>query len=244
MNQLAFTTVVVLVVPQASCVIEVTDEDADDVAAISARWSLRNMIDGAVTGCPRGFDTVQMISEPIDGSGVPLADPAIDLFDCEARAAISSGLTPDRYRVWLEVRSHDLAELHAQSLAQVRDVRRVNQEIATDILNDGGYFQLSWDLVGELTNRPLSCSQVVGLDMLAIVSTSITDAQRSYDDRLRCEDHAAVTGGLLQGSYTITIDAVMADTTIDPATTLTNQVISGQNRVTDLGHILIPIDGL
>jgi hypothetical protein len=202
------------------------------------------MIDGATTACPAGFDTVQLIVQPIDDSGHAVGDPSIDLFDCKARAGISTDLVPDVYQVWLEVRSHDLGTLYAQSLSQVLDVRQVDQNFSADILNDGGYFQLSWDLVGKTTNRPIDCAQVPGLSSITTISTSVADAHRAYDDVLMCEDHTAVTGGLLQGSYTIAIDAKAGDTSVGKATMLTNKVIAGQNRVTDLGLILIPIDGL
>ena len=40
------------------------------------------------------------------------------------------------------------------------------------------------------------------------------------------------------------IDAKAGDKSVGKATTLTTKLIAGQNRVTDLGTILIPIDGL
>jgi len=239
------STVLASQVLASSCVIEVSSLESDgtgEVAAISARWSLRNMIDGAVTDCPAGFDTVEVITQAIDGSGAPVEEPTVDLFDCRHGAGISSALVPDIYQVWLEVRSHDLSELYAQSLSQVLDVRRLDQQLYADILNDGGYFQLSWDLVGASSGQPLGCSQA-GLDTIATISTTIADPRRAYDDAFTCESHAAVSGGLLQGSYTITIDAVAARRSIGRVASLTNQVIYGQNRVTDLGHILIPING-
>lgn len=215
-----------------------------EVATISARWSLRNMLDGATTACPAGFDTVQLIALPIDDSGNAVAEPSVDLFDCTSRTGISTDLAPDVYQVWLEVRSYDLTALYAQSLSQVLDVREVDRSFSADILNDGGYFQLSWDLVGKATNRPIDCAQVAGINSLKMISTSVADARRAYDDLLACEDHTAVTGGLLQGSYTVTIDAMAGDRSLGKAPTLTNKVIARQNRVTDLGTIIIPIDGL
>lgn len=253
MNKLALVTLMAatLVSQAAGCIIQPADRDyggggggGGEVATISARWSLRNMIDGATTACPAGFDTVELIAQPIDEYGYAVADPSIDLFDCNSRTGISTDLVPDVYQVWIEVRSHDLATLYAQSLSQVLDVRLADQGFSADILNDGGYFQLSWDLVGKTTNRPIDCAEVPGLQSIKALSTSISDAQRAYDDELVCEDHFAVTGGLLRGAYTITIDAMAVDKSLGRAATLTNKVIEGQNRVTDLGHILIPIDGL
>jgi hypothetical protein len=241
MNSRTLTIATAALVCQA-CVIETADPRGEGDAALSARWSLRNMRDGAITDCPAGFDTVQLIAQPAadDPSAVDRAD--VDLFDCRARAGTSKALNPDRYRVWLEVRSHDLADLYAQSLSQVIDVRRADQQVSFDLLNDGGYFQLSWDLVGGTTHRALDCSQV-GADSITAISTSVADARRAYADTRACEDHTTVTGGLLQGAYTVSIDAIFADRSIGKAASLTNQVISGQNRVTDLGQISIAIDG-
>ena len=237
---------VAIIAALAGCVIETTDraDQGGDAATISARWSLRNMTDGAVTLCPPGIDTVQLFAQAIDDQGTPVADPSVDLFDCDRGAGTSDGLVPDVYQVWIELRSHDLATLYAQSLSQILDVRRADQKFSTDVLNDGGYFQLAWDLVGADSNRPIDCAQVTGLDAIVAISTSVADPHRAYDDRLRCEDHATITGGLLAGAYRVSIDARASGTSIGSAIRLTDQTISGQNRVTDLGHLLIPIDGL
>jgi hypothetical protein len=254
MNKLTLVPVMMALASQAAgCIVDHTRDgggsgdpggSGGDVAAISARWSLRNMLDGATTACPVGFDTVQLIALPIDVNGDAVAEPSIDLFDCNKRQGISVDLVPDVYQVWLEVRSGDLATLYAQSLSQVLDVRQADQVFSADILNDGGYFQLSWDLVGKATSRPLDCAQVAGINAIKAISTSIADAHRVYDDKLVCEDHTTVTGGLLQGMYTISIAAMSGDQPLGKAATLTNKVIAGQNRVTDLGLITIPIDGL
>jgi hypothetical protein len=261
MNKLALATVMTTLISQAAgCIIQddrnlgggIDDGgfgsggggQGGEVATISARWSLHNMIDGAATACPAGFDTVQVIALPVDDNGDATAEPSIDLFDCKARTGISTDLVPDVYQVWIEVRSRDLTTLYAQSLSQVIDVREADQGFSADILNDGGYFQLAWDLVGKTTKRPLDCAQVAGINAIKAISTSVADAHRAYDDKLTCEDHSTVTGGLLQGTYTISIDAMAGDKSLGKATTLTNKVIEGHNRVTDLGLITIPIDGL
>jgi hypothetical protein len=254
MTQTALTIAMAALVSQAAaCVIHVDDRDREhgggggggsDLATISARWSLRNMVDGATTRCPVGFDTVELFAQPVDANGDALDDPSIDIFDCNAREGLSTDLSPELYRVWIEVRSRDLAGLYAQSLSQMFDVRQADAQFSTDILNDGGYFQLSWDLIGKTTNRPIECSQAVGLDSILAVSTSVADARRIYDDRRPCADHAGVSEGLLQGSYTITMDAMAGDKSLGKATTLTGKLIGGQNRITDLGHVVVPIDGL
>lgn len=228
----------------AACVVHVEDRDTTEAATIAARWSLRNMADGAATRCPAGFDTVQLFVLPIDEQGAAIGDPSIDLFDCDAFTGASRDLFPDLYQMWVEVRSHDLSALYAQSLSQIMDVRSVDQSFTTDLLNDGGYFQLSWDLVGAASKRPVGCSQVTGLDSVLAVSTSVVDAHRIYDDRRPCADHAGVSEGLLHGNYTITIAAMAGAQRVGTPITFTNQTIEAQNRVTDLGAVTIPIDGM
>jgi hypothetical protein len=186
MDKLALMTVMATLSTQAAgCVVHTGDRDhgdgghGADVATIAARWSLRNMSNGATTACPAGFGTVQLIAQAIDGNGDPVAEPIVDLFDCDARTGTSTDLPPDVYQVWLEVRSDDLTRLYAQSLSQVLDVRQADETFQTDVLNDGGYFQLSWDLVAASNNRPVACTDVVGLDRIRMVSTSVADAHRA-----------------------------------------------------------------
>src|SRR4051812_43736979 len=75
MNKLVVATLAAAVSHTAGCVIETRSDGGhgSELASISARWSLRNMTDGATTACPRGFDTALLVSQPIDEFGVPLA---------------------------------------------------------------------------------------------------------------------------------------------------------------------------
>lgn len=253
MNTLAIGALVAVAASQAAgCIIHTTGRDDGggggggggvEVATITATWSMRNMLDGATTACPAGYDTVELVALPVDDRGNAIGEAAVDLFDCGARTGASTDLAPELYQVWIEVRSHDRASLYAQSLSQVIDVRLADQAFTTDILNDGGYFQFAWRLVGAATARPLACAQVAGLGTIRAVSALVAGPTRAYNDVLPCEDQATVTGGLLQGAYTIDIDAMAGAVSVG-GVTLTNQPIAGQNRVTDLGVVSIPITGL
>ena len=245
MNKLALATVVTLASQAAGCIIDDRRDPGGsfEVATISARWALRNMADGATTACPSGFDTVRLIMQPIDASGDPVGDAAEDRFFCEDRGGVATDLFPDVYQVWIEVTSRDLTKLYAQSLSQIIDVRDVDDAFDTEVLNDGGYFQLAWDLVGKSTNRPVACSQVAGLETIKAISTSVASATFAYDDSFVCDDHFAVSGGLLEGDYTIAIDALAGAKSVGKMTLQTG-TIEGQNQVTDLGTIAIPIDGM
>lgn len=246
MNKLALATAVALATQAGGCIIE-SDRGADhgggEVATISARWSLRNMVDGATTVCPDGFDTVRLIMQPIDRNGDPVGDAAEDRFFCSDRGGVATDLFPDVYQVWIEIVSHDLQKLYAQSLSQVIDLRTVDSAFDAEVLNDGGYYQIGWDLIGRNTNRPVQCAQVAGLQTLKAISASVASATRAYDDSFVCDDHVAVSKGLLEGSYTIAIDALAGDRSVGQAAPVT-ATIEGQNRVTDVGTIAIAIDGM
>lgn len=231
----------------AACVIHTGEADRDigddtAVATIAARWSLRNLADGAVTGCPAGFDIARLVAQPIDASGAASGAPVENLFDCGAQIGETTGLAPDRYRVWIEIRSRDLAALYGQSLPQLLDVRAAHQPFATELLNDGGYFQLSWSLVGAVSGRPLDCSQLVGLDGIAVASAPEGDTHRVHVDQRLCDEHASVSAGLLAGGYAVTIEARAGEQWLGGA--LIFELISSQNRVTDLGNFTLAIDGL
>src|SRR5262249_31527414 len=153
-----------------------------DVASITARWSLRNMLDGATTACPTGFDTVDLVMQPIDANGDPVGPAAEDLFDCSAKTGVATDLFPDVYKVGSEIMNPDRMKTYAQSLSQVIDVRKADDTFSAEVLNDGGYFQLGWDLVGKTSNRPVQCTQIAGLDTIKAVSTSVASSTRAYDD--------------------------------------------------------------
>jgi hypothetical protein len=249
MTKLALATVVTLTSQAAGCIVQTDHGDGGpgvEVATISARWSLRNMLDGATTACPSGFDTVRLFMLPVDTNGDPAGEVAEDRFDCDDRAGRATDLFPGVYQVWIEVSSHDLKQTYAQSLSEVLDVTFADDTFATEMLNDGGYFQIGWDLVGKSTNRPVQCSQVAGLETLKAVSTFVSSTTRAYDDSFVCDDHFAVSGGLLEGDYTIAIDAVVTKDgtkSVGQAAPLSAK-IEGQNRVTNVGTISIPIDGM
>ncbi|MGH9883954.1 MAG: hypothetical protein ACREBE_00380 [bacterium] len=248
MTKLAIATVVTLASQAAGCIVQTDRNHGDDgpgveVATISARWSMRNMLDGASTACPKEFDTVRLFMLPVDANGDPAGEVAEDRFDCDDRAGRATDLFPGVYQVWIEVSSHDLKQTYAQSLSQLLDVTVADDTFATEMLNDGGYFQIGWDLVGKSSNRPVQCSQVAGLDTLKAISTFVSSTTRAYDDSFVCDDHFAISGGLLAGDYTIAIDALDGDKSVGRAAPLSAKIES-QNRVTNVGTISIPIDGM
>jgi hypothetical protein len=221
----------------------VTEDDRyyyEEDALITGEWSFLNIATDTATGCPAGFGTVRMISQPVDGRLAPVGEPYIDLFDCIDGRHTSAALPPDVYQVWLEVVTDDSRSLYAQSTSKIVDVIERDALFSAQILNDGGYFLLDWQLRGEQSNQTLSCT---GVDSVEISST-LASSTAAVADKFTCADGSGITAGLLQGAYTISVAALGTDDrSLGTAPAESNQVIRDRNQVTDLGLITIPIEG-
>ena len=101
MNQRIGSLVTVLLASQAAACVLYTDEGSETgAAAINAQWSFRDAATQATTGCPAGFDTIVLNSQPVDVGG-NVAGPVIsDLFDCVDLAGTSAPLPPTIYQSW------------------------------------------------------------------------------------------------------------------------------------------------
>ncbi|MCX5746830.1 MAG: hypothetical protein NT062_30525 [Proteobacteria bacterium] len=216
----------------SGCII---DAQEADVANITAQWSLRDLGDlNHPTACPVGFTTAALVSQRVDVEGRPVDDLVTDLFPCDDSFGITDRLAADRQRVWLEIRSDDGGRRYASSTSAYVDLGGGSATFEAVILNDGGYFQLAWNLVGQQSNQPLTCNEVVG--GVGAVTTVATNAENSVMDTFACEDHGGVSSGLLAGPYTVSLAAAHH-------TTLFATAILDRNAVTDLGSITIPIEG-
>ena len=238
MKSLVLGSLFAAVVSQAAgCVIS-----SDDDAVITATWRFENAASGTETGCPSGFDTAAVYSQPVNSLNQPVGSPIIDLFDCVDGIGSTAPLPPDVYQVWVEITSGSGGSVYAQSVSAIVDVVSSDKTFNATILNDGGYFALSWELFDAQTNAPLECS-TAGSQGVSVLSTSVANQSSFVDDVFTCEDHYGVTGGLLAGAYTVAVSALGAgDASIGQAPVLTNKLIGVQNDVTDLGTINIPIE--
>jgi hypothetical protein len=214
-------------------------EEPYEDATITGEWSFLNIANDVRTGCPQGFGTVRMISQAVDDRLAPIGEPYIDLFDCIDGRHTSALLPPDIYQVWLEVTSDDNRALYAQSTSKIVDVIERDALFSAQIINDGGYFLLDWQLRGSSTNTTLSCA---GVDSVEILSTLVGSTE-AVGDKFRCGDGSGLTAGLLNGSYTLSVAALDAtNKSLGTAPAQTNKAIRDRNQVTDLGLITIPIE--
>jgi hypothetical protein len=249
MKNLVLGCTIALTASQVAGCIITTGED--DYATVGATWQIRTTA-GSVASCPPGFDTAALFNQAVDSQGNPIGSctgPSsisgtcfVDLFNCDANSGISAPLPPTRYLTWLAITDHNGINTYAQSLSAYLDVRAIDLDFHAQILTDGGYFNLTWDLVGEDTNAPLSCSQA-SANNVGLIAT-VSGGSTAFDTGWPCEDGYGVTGGIPQGSYTVVVDAHVAAGSVGQAPDLPNKVIQGPNRVTPLGHVTIPIFGL
>jgi hypothetical protein len=247
MKRFVLASLIALAASQAAgCIITSGDDDGGGGDAfISATWSIRSEATNSEVGCPSGFDTAALYNQPVDANGTSIGSPIIDLFDCVAKSGTSAPLPPQLYKSWIVIADHTNANQYATSLSAFVDVTVSDKTINTQILTDGGYFMLSWNLQGAATNAPLTCAQAGASGGVEAVGTLVSNPNVSNSDIFDCEDRSGVTAGYTAGLYTVSVAALnSADLSVGTAAPLTNRAIEAPNRVTDLGTITIPIDGL
>ena len=228
-----------------------------EVGHIQARWQVATIDQAGNTteiGCPPGIDTAALHTVAASPDGQEL-DPCttadsncyIDLFNCSDGTGISSALPAQNYLTWIELTNTDGSQTYATSTEAFVDITNSDQTFDAQILDNGGYFKLSWTLVGSQSNQTLACSDTDAASSAGgsvETTATVTGTQTAFSDKFNCEDHFGYSAGLPEGNYTVEVDALnSSDQAISDPTTLTNQAIQGPNGVTDLGEIMIPISG-
>jgi len=211
---------------------------------LHANWALKNVA-GATQTCPPTFDTAAISSQNVDPITLnPIGSPIIDLFDCADGTGTTAPLTAADYVVAIAITTATNSSTYETSTAAEVDLRSSDKTLSVSMYSDGGYFAFAWHLTRMSDGQPLTCAQAHSTGVESI-STSVTTSTNSVDDVFDCADGEGITGVLLAGAYTVSIDAV--DSTmaaIGTADPLTNKQIMAPNKVTDLGSVAIPIDSL
>jgi len=229
----------------SGCIISSGDDTGGD-GTITAHWDIKK-VDGTSLTCPPTYDTAALYSQEIDASYNNVGSPVIDLFDCSAFTADSAPLAPTTYYSWVAIETHDGSQTYASTVSAFVDLTTSDKTFSADIYDDGGYFQMAWQLQGASTNAPLLCSDVPGIAGVESISTEVANASNAVSDIFKCGDHYGVTAVLPEGNYTVHVDAINGNNppqSLGDAPDLLNQPISGPNKVTNLHTITIPIDGL
>lgn len=215
------------------------DGSAD--ALLTANWTLTNIADGTATTCPPTFDTAAVYSQPVDANNAPVGQPIIDLFDCDDNTGVTAPLDPGVYQVWVEITSAGGSSVYAKSISAIVDLTTQDQTFSASILNDGGYFALSWHLTGG--GADVTCAQATEVAGVGVIATEVANQNNFTDDQFDCDAYYGITGGLLAGTYTVSVSAFdSGNAAVGTAPALTNEVIGAQNQLTDLGDIEIPLD--
>jgi hypothetical protein len=228
------------VASSTGCIISSGSSDS----VVTARWQFTHLADKSPRSCPVGFATATIVSQATDpithlGAGLTV----VDKFNCsDLQGTIS--LPDDTYLVWVQIESDDGNQIYTKSAQTFVDTSFGDATIDIDILDDGGYFFMTWDLVAAQTQKPLTCSEagVTSSGSVEAISTSMANSQKIITDKFTCEDHFGTTDALLAGSYTVSIDALnSSDLALSNPTVVTNKQITAPDGLTDLGHIVIPI---
>lgn len=241
MKNLVLASLIALTASQAAGCIITSGDDSED-AFIGAKWTLRSEATNSTATCPPGFNTAALYNQPVDSAGNDAGPVIVDLFDCAAGAGTSAPLPPTTYLTWVEIANDNNTQVYAKSLSAYVDVTTSDKTFETQILVDGGYFQLQWDLV-DANNNALTCAQAGAAGGVSVVGTQVSNANNSNEDLFDCEDFYGVTAGYTMGTYTVSVAALNgADQSIGTAPELTNKVILDANQVTNLGTVVIPIE--
>ena len=208
--------------------------------AISASWTIKTVA-GTTQPCPVGYDTAAVVSQLVDSAGNNVGMPIVDLFTCSDGAGTTAPLYEGSYKVWVAIQNASGSMTYAASVTAAMSLHS-NLTLSAQILTDGGYFALAWNLVAASNNSALTCA-LAGAKSVDVVST-VSGGTTSFDDIFDCGDGQGVSAGLAAGTYTVSIAALNAsDQSIGTAPTLTNKQIQAPNGVTNLGTIMIPIQG-
>jgi hypothetical protein len=245
MKPFVLASLTALVVSQAAGCIITSGDDTGDDAFVSATWQLRSEATNTTAPCPPGFDTAALYNQPVDSNGNNNGQVIIDLFDCAAGSGTSAPLPPTLYKTWVVIANHDNTSQYATSLSAFVDVTTSDKTFNTQILVDGGYFQMQWLLNGSQSGNPLTCAQAGASGGVEAIGTEVSTPSNSASDIFDCEDGYGITAGYTAGTYTVSVAALNSSMqSIGTAPTLTNKRIEMPNKVTDLGTIMIPITGM
>ena len=246
MKRFVLASLIALTVSQAAgCIIESGDDTGDDggdFALVSATWSLRSEATNSAASCPPTFDTAALYNQPVDSAGNNVGPVVVDLFNCSDGAGTSAPLEPGLYLTWVEIANHDNTDVYAKSLSAFVDVTTADKTFNTQILVDGGYFQVQWGLVDSATSAPLTCAEA-GADGVESIGSLVSNPSDANSDIFDCEDGFGITAGYVEGTYTVSVHALdAANLQLGDSVVLDNEVITAPNEVTDLGTVMVPID--
>ena len=256
MKRLVLGTLIALAITQAAgCVIvSGDDDDTTTYAHVSATWDIRNLATNTSLSCPPTYTTAALFNQAVDSNGNPIGNCShssdnnestcfVDLFDCAAHAGTSFPLPPTRYITWVAITDTSTNNTWAEGVPAYVDITNVDLTYNAQLLEDGGYFYVAWDLRAATNNAPLSCAGAGAAGGVELTAT-VVGSTEAKTDQWDCENGADYTAGLRAATYTVVLQALNgSDQAIGTAPELTNKTIGRQNAITNLGTVQIPISG-
>ena len=203
---------------------------------VTAHWSFRHLANNAPRGCPTGFGSAAVLSQAVDPITLsPIGNSHVDLFDCadlQGTILLSAG----SYVISVRIQNGSGSQIYAESKVAMVATSLGDSSVDVEVLDDAGYFSLTWSLHDKATGALMTCAQA-GATAVEVVSTGTLGP---LSDKFLCDQGSGITAGLLAGSYTVAVRAMKSDLTISDTNALTG-IISAPNGVTDLGHVMILI---
>jgi cysteine-rich repeat protein len=203
-----------------ACVADIADR------MVNVTWKFRALATASDTSCPAGAENAEVSTIQVDSSGAAIGTERSDPFPCSVGAGgIPVEVDQLGGLVETRVRFSGPSGAYGASLPEIVDVTVMDQDVPFVVFTDAGYVALEWSLSG------VSCIDDE-IDEIVVTATGA----RSYVDRFECEDAYGITGGVLPGSYDLTIRATSQDTDVATAT-VAGVVVGDHNQVTSLGVV-------
>ncbi len=206
---------------------------------VTARWKFTHIADNSARSCPVGYNTGAVYAQEVTPLTLrPIGTPIIDLYDCSALAGFDTLSDDAVYLMWVQIENDTGSQVYAKG-GQVYIDTLTDTGFDTQILDDGGYLFLSWDLVGATSGAPLPCASDDDIKTVAMYSTSSFSAA----DLFTCTDHFGTTSPLPAGRYIVSVEARDGQgRSLGPLVNFTNKDVVAPNGLTDLGHVLVPVN--
>jgi hypothetical protein len=238
MKKLVLGAALVVAATSVGCT---TSDGGSDEVAVPVSWKFTELSTNSTLGCPSGFGTAVIKSQPIDDvTHLGIGQPFTDQFNCSDLHGTIGLPDGDVYLIWVEITSNSGGTLYAQSQETLYDTLTDTGVVDAEIIDDGGFFFLEWDLY-DATNRLSSC-QTEGSSFVEINAT-VADGSGLETTTFDCADHYGTTRPLPEGTYTVGVEAL--DSTraqIGKADELIDRDIVAPGGYTGLGLVKVRID--
>ncbi len=242
MKNLVFSSLLLVGLSQATgCIIESGD---DDTGVVHAEW---NLIERLATDPPAdnpidcaGAGVVSIAVHSLPDSGLD-CDPnfggneCIDLFDCVDLNGATLPIFADSYTVWVDALDAN-DNLIAQSFSQSAVVSGGGDTHLTFAFPvDVGNFDLTWTLVDDATNAPLTCADV-GAGGVSVIATPVLNQSTFTDNIFDCTDGGGMAIDNQLGENTVVVSILDQNDASLGESVPRNESLAFGNEVVDLGN--------